>query len=90
MNSRSERLSILSFPFGSYITTLSSDRVVFPKYPESAGSQPKNMLQQSFGLNADATVDRVMEIARELAEYIAEIVWEQGEEDTRTVIDELY
>ena len=48
------------------------------------------MLQQLFGLNADDTVDRAMEIARELAEYIAEIVWEQGEEDTRTVIDERY
>lgn len=48
------------------------------------------MLQQLFGLNADDTVDRAMEIARELAEFTAEIVWEQGEEDTRTGINELY
>ena len=49
------------------------------------------MLLQSFGLSADDTVDRTVEIARTLAEAKNETVKEQGEEDdAQTEVDELY
>ena len=54
-------------------------------------TKTQKMLLQSFGLNADDTVSRAMEIARKLAESKNEIVNEQGEEDdAQTEVDELY
>ena len=54
-------------------------------------TKTQKMLLQSFGLNADETVSRAMEIARILTESKNEIVNEQGEEDdAQTEVDELY
>ena len=59
--------------------------------PGYALTKTQKMLLQSFGLNADDTVSRAMEIARKLAESKNEIVNEQGEEDdAQTEVDELY
>ena len=54
-------------------------------------TKTQKMLLQSFGLNADDTVSRAMEIARILTESKNEIVNEQGQEDdAQTEVDELY
>ena len=54
-------------------------------------TRTQKMLLQSFGLSADDTVNRTVEIARTLAEAKNETVKEQGEEDdAQTQVHELY
>ena len=54
-------------------------------------TKTQKMLLQSFGLSADDTVNRTVEIARTLAEAKNETVKEQGEEDdAQTQVHELY